>query len=86
MKKAVVKIMDEVGLHARPASLFVKEASNFKSEIEIEFNGRKGNAKSIIGVLSFGIGHDQEFTIIANGEDEEAAVNSLVELVKRNFQ
>lgn len=86
MKKAVVKIVNQSGLHARPASMFVKVASQFKSEVEIECEGRKGNGKSIIGVMSLGIGANQEFTIITDGEDEETALKALVDLVQNDFE
>jgi len=84
MKRNVV-IKNESGMHARPAGVFVKKANGFKSNIEIEWNEKKVNAKSIMGILSLGITNKSEITIIAEGEDAEEAVNSLVELVEGRF-
>ncbi|QXM07345.1 phosphocarrier protein HPr [Crassaminicella indica] len=82
-KKVVIK--NESGMHARPASMFVKTANAFKSDIEIELNGRKVNAKSIMGIMSLGIAKDSEITIIVNGEDEEQAIHALTELIENRF-
>lgn len=78
-------VINETGLHARPAGMFVKGASGFKSNIEIEANGRKVNAKSIMGVMSLGLSKGTEFTLIANGEDEEQAIAALAEMVESGF-
>lgn len=76
-----VKISNNTGLHARPATLLVKKASTFKSEVSIEFNGKKVNAKSLIGILSLGATKDSEVTVITSGEDEIDAANELVKLI-----
>ena len=52
-KEVIVK--NSTGLHARPATLLVKKASAFKSDISLEYNGKKANVKSLIGVLSLGV-------------------------------
>ena len=80
-----VSIKNASGLHARPAGMFVKGASEFKSTVEIESNGKKVNAKSIMGVMSLGLSKGTEFTLIANGEDEEAAIAKLSEMVESGF-
>jgi len=67
-KEVVVK--NATGLHARPATLLVKKASSFKSDISIEFNGKKANVKSLIGVLSLGVTKDSKVNVIASGDDE----------------
>lgn len=72
-----VIITNETGLHARPASQFVQRADKFKSEIQIVFEDKEVNAKSIMGVMSLGISQGKEITLKANGEDEEAAINEL---------
>ncbi len=82
-KKVVIK--NESGLHARPAGLLVKKASEFKSDIEIEFNGKKINGKSIMGIMSLGLDKNSEIKIIANGDDAEGAVNALAELIESGF-
>jgi len=80
-----VTIENKTGLHARPASLFVKTASKFKSDIMVDKNSKTGNAKSIISILSLGIGKGSRVKITADGPDENEAVVSLVELVKTKF-
>ncbi len=77
-----VTISNESGLHARPASLFVNKANTFKSEINVEVNGKRTNAKSILGLLSLAIPQGQTLKIIAEGVDEEAALESLCSLVE----
>ena len=82
-KEVIVK--NQVGLHARPATFFIQKANNFKSSIWVSKDERKVNAKSLLGVLSLGIIKDTEISIIADGEDEEEAVNALAELINSNF-
>lgn len=84
MEKVVI-LQNESGLHARPAGQFVKVASKFDSEIEIEVNGNKVNAKSIMSMMGLGAAQGDEIRIIANGKDEEKAINELVELVNNKF-
>ena len=80
-----VSIKNESGLHARPAGMFVKKAAEFKSTVEVLAKGKTVNAKSIMGIMSLGFGQGDELTVIATGEDEEAAVNDLVELIESGF-
>ena len=72
-----VVVINEVGLHARPATFFTQKANEFKSGIWIEKDDRKVNAKSLLGVLSMGIVEGTAINIIADGEDETAAVDAL---------
>lgn len=81
----VVKVQNQVGLHARPATFFIQKANEFKSSIWVEKDERRVNAKSLLGVLSLGIVGGTEITIIADGIDEETAVDSLVKLVESGF-
>ena len=74
-----------VGLHANPASLFIRKANSYKSSIWIEKDDCRVNAKSLLGVLSLGILGGSEIRIIADGSDEQAAVDGLVELVESGF-
>jgi phosphocarrier protein len=83
IKEATVN--NQVGLHARPATFFIQKANEFKSSIWIEMNERRVNAKSLLGVLSLGIVKGTKFNIIADGNDEEEAVSSLIELISTNF-
>lgn len=77
-----VTIINETGLHARPASQFVQKAGKFKSEIQIVFEDKEVNAKSIMGVMSLGIGQGKEITLKAEGEDEVVAVTELENFIK----
>lgn len=80
-----ISIKNESGLHARPAGMFVKKASEFKSNVEILAKGKTVNAKSIMGVMSLGLAQGEELTIIANGSDEQEAITKLVDLVSGGF-
>jgi phosphocarrier protein HPr len=79
-KEVIVK--NSTGLHARPATLLVKKASSFKSDVSIEFNGRKANVKSLIGVLSLGVTKNSNVKVIASGDDEGLAVDEVVKLIE----
>lgn len=76
-----VVVNNGTGLHARPATLLVKKASAFKSDVSLEFNGKKANVKSLIGVLSLGVTKGAAVTVVANGEDEEAAATEIANLI-----
>lgn len=78
-------IQNKVGLHARPASLLVQTANKFKSNITVEKDGNKVNAKSILGILSLGAEKGAHISIEIEGEDEEAAMRALTQLIESNF-
>lgn len=80
-----VKVQNQVGLHARPATFFIQKANEFKSSIWIEKEERRVNAKSLLGVLSLGIVGGTTIKIIADGVDEQSAVENLVKLVESGF-
>ena len=80
-----VMVRNQVGLHARPATFFIQKANEFKSSIWIEKEERRVNAKSLLGILSLGIVGGTSIRVIADGADEETAVNELVELVESGF-
>lgn len=84
MEKTVT-IKNASGLHARPAGMFVKKASEFKSTVEIKAKDKVVNAKSIMGIMSLGLGQGDTVTIMADGNDAENAINELVELVESGF-
>ncbi len=77
-----VAVKNPTGLHARPATLLVKKASSFKSDVSVEYNGKKANVKSLIGVLSLGVTKGAMITVIANGEDEVAACEEVANLIE----
>ena len=80
-----VLVQNQVGLHARPATFFIQKANEYKSSIWVEKEERRVNAKSLLGVLSLGIVGGTSIRIIADGPDEEEAVENLVDLVKSGF-
>ena len=82
MVKKDVVVTNNIGLHARPATFFIQKANTYKSSIWVEKDDYKVNAKSLLGVLSLGIAKGMNITLIADGQDEEKAVNDLVELIK----
>ncbi len=76
-----IKINNQVGLHARPATFFIQKANKYKSTIWIEKGERRVNAKSLLGVLSLGIVKDTTVTLSADGSDEADALDGLCELI-----
>ena len=80
-----VMVQNQVGLHARPATFFIQKANEFKSSIWVEKEERRVNAKSLLGGLSLGIVGGTTIKIIADGADEQEAVDNLIELVKSGF-
>ena len=78
MMRKPVTINFSTGLEARPAAQLVQVASQYNSEVYVEIGRKKVNAKSIMGMMTLGIDAGEEITLSANGEDEEAAMNSIV--------
>jgi len=79
-------IKNKVGLHARPASVFVREASKFKSAITVIYGDTQANAKSILNVLILGASQGAAISIRAEGEDAEAALQALKALNDSNYE
>lgn len=77
------QITSEVGLHARPATLLVQEASRYSSEVELECNDKKVNVKSIMGVMSLGLAQGKTFTLHISGHDEEEALAGIKALFEK---
>lgn len=82
MKEIKLLVVDPVGLHARPATVAVNAASKFKSDVTLSFNGKTVNMKSIMGVMSLGVPTQSEIVVACNGEDEDAAITSIQEILK----
>ena len=80
-----VEVKNQVGLHARPATFFIQKANEYKSSICVEKEERRVNAKSLLGILSLGIVGGAKIRIIADGSDEQLAVDGLVKLVESGF-
>lgn len=82
MKQFEFVVKDPAGMHARPASILSKEASKYASTIEITANQKKGNLKSIMGIMSMGILSGQAVEISISGEDEQAAFDAIQSVLK----
>ena len=80
-----VVIVNTSGLHARPATFFIQKANSFKCSVWVEKGDRKVNAKSLLGVLSLGITKGMTITLIADGSDENAALDALEALINSGF-
>lgn len=78
-------IENKTGLHARPASMFVTEANKFASKIKINAKGKTVDAKSILMVMSLGLTQGTELTLVAEGDDAEAALDALTALIQSKF-
>lgn len=82
MERREYNITAETGIHARPATLLVQTASKFNSDITLEYKGKSVNLKSIMGVMSLGVGKGAEVVITAEGSDEEEAIQGIDETIK----
>ena len=85
MPEVSVTVNHEVGLHARPASMFVQTAAKFSSDIDVSHGEVTANAKSILSVLTLGAQQGAEITINAVGDDADDALAALEQLVINNF-
>jgi phosphocarrier protein len=86
MTVKTVTVINRAGIHARPSALLVQTTKNFKSNIYIEKGTDRINAKSIMGIITLGAAYGTELKIIAEGEDEETAVESLLKLFESKFE
>lgn len=85
MKEFSYTIKDELGIHARPAGLLVKEATKFSSEVKLKKDDKEVDAKRIIGVMSLGTKQGETVTVTANGDDEEQAITAIKEFMENNL-
>ena len=85
MQKLQIEIINKLGLHARASSKFTQTASRFRAEVWIARNGRRVNGKSIMGVMMLAAGKGAQVELETSGEDEEAAMAALVELINNRF-
>lgn len=83
MEKRDFKIIAETGIHARPATLLVQTASKFNADITLEYQDKSVNLKSIMGVMSLGVGQNAEVTITADGSDEKEAIQAIAETMQK---
>lgn len=85
MKSFVYTITDPLGMHARPAGLFVKEAAKFPCKVTIAKDGKEMDAKRILGVMSLGVKEGQTVTVACDGDQEEEAAADLEKFLKENL-
>ncbi|MFB1098304.1 MULTISPECIES: phosphocarrier protein HPr [Bacillaceae] len=85
MQEKTFTITSETGIHARPATLLVNKAGQFNSEIELAYKERKVNLKSIMGVMSLGVPQGAQVVITADGNDEEAALEGIQEVLENHL-
>jgi phosphotransferase system HPr (HPr) family protein len=85
MPEITLTVHHEIGLHARPAALFVQTAKQFTSDIKVTHGEREANGKSVLHVLMLGASRDAVITVRAEGEDAGKALAALEELVANNF-
>jgi phosphocarrier protein HPr len=85
MKTRVVVLKSDDGLHARPAAILVKKAGEFKSKIDVVYQGTTKSARSVMGLMSLGLPKGAEVTFNAEGEDADLALDSLAALIENNF-
>jgi phosphocarrier protein len=86
MVEKIVTIMNRAGIHARPSAVIVQKCKDFKSTIYLEKDNDRINAKSIMGIMTLGATYGTEIKIIAEGEDEQQAVDSLFKLFESKFE
>ena len=80
-----ITIQNNVGLHARPATFFIQKANSYKSSIWVEREEKRVSAKSLLGILSLGIVGGATIKVIADGNDENEAVDGLIKLIETGF-
>ncbi|KAF0358878.1 phosphocarrier protein HPr [Pediococcus acidilactici] len=83
MEKRDFHVIAETGIHARPATLLVQAASKFNSDIQLAYKDKSVNLKSIMGVMSLGVGQGADVTISADGDDEADAIAALEDTMKK---
>lgn len=79
-------VTNKLGIHARPAAQFVKTASKFSCDIQVEKDDEQADGKSIMGLMMLAAGHGSVLIISAEGDDADAALDALGELIKRDFE
>ena len=85
MQKFTYVVKDELGIHARPAGLLVKEAKQFTSNITLACGEKKATAKGLMGVMGMAVKQGNEVTVTAEGEDEAAAIAALKAFFENNL-
>ncbi|WP_319559584.1 HPr family phosphocarrier protein [Marispirochaeta sp.] len=83
-KEVVIK--NRAGIHARPAAMIVKTANEFDSQVYLEKDSTRINSKSIMGIITLGASFNTRLNVVAEGDDEEAAVDAIVHLFESRFE
>jgi phosphocarrier protein HPr len=83
MAEKTFKVTSNAGIHARPATVLVNTASKFESDVQLGFNGKNVNLKSIMGIMALGIPQGADITVSASGSDAEEALNAIREAMKK---
>jgi phosphotransferase system HPr (HPr) family protein len=83
LQRKAIKINRKDGLHARPAAEFVQLCKKISSDVKLEKDGVSVSGKSIIGIMSLGISWGEEITVVAEGDDEVAAIEEIKELLNK---
>ena len=86
MKEQIVFVSNRAGIHARPAAILVQACKDFKSSIYFEKGNDRINAKSIMGILTLAAAYKTELRILAEGEDEELAIETISRLFLSKFE
>jgi phosphocarrier protein len=86
MVEQTVTIQNRAGIHARPSAMLVQTAMDFQSNISLEKGSDRINGKSIMGILTLGASYGSEIKIIAEGEDEQSALEAMVNLINKKFE
>lgn len=85
MKSFSYTVKDELGIHARPAGMLVKEVKNFQSKVTLEKDGKSVDASRLMAVMSMGVKKDQTVTVTVEGDDENAACDALKAFFETNL-
>ena len=85
MKSFSYTVKDELGIHARPAGMLVKEVKNFQSKVTLEKDGKSVDASRLMAVMGMGVKKDQTVTVTVEGDDEDAACEALKAFFKANL-
>lgn len=85
MKSFSYTVKDELGIHARPAGMLVKEVKNFQSKVTLEKDGKSVDASRLMAVMGMGVKKDQTVTVKVEGDDEDAACKELKAFFETNL-
>ena len=85
MTKKIIKIINSLGVHARPAGMIANTAAEFECDVKIIKDGMEINSKSIMGIMTLAAGQGSEITLVTNGKDEKEAADAIADLFAKKF-